>query len=36
VLTRISLQAAGEIKPIPDEVKQRRQTKLQEVTSNKK
>lgn len=28
VLTRISLQAAGEIKPISDEVKMRRQTKL--------
>ena len=31
VLTRISLTAAGEIKPISDEVKQRRQTKLQEA-----
>ena len=31
VLTRISLQAAGEIKPISDEVKMRRQTKLSEA-----
>lgn len=29
ILTRMSLTAAGEIKPISDEVKQRRQTKLQ-------
>ncbi len=29
VLTRMSLQAAGEIKPISDEVKNRRQTKLE-------
>ena len=31
VLTRMALQAAGEIKPISDEVKQRRQTKLEEI-----
>lgn len=31
VLTRMSLQAAGEIKPISDEVKQRRQTKLEQA-----
>ncbi len=29
LFTRMSLTAAGEIKPIPDEVKQRRQTKLE-------
>lgn len=31
VLTRMALQAAGEIKPISDEVKQRRQTKLEQA-----
>ena len=31
VMTRMSLTAAGEIKPISDEVKQRRQTKLEAV-----
>ncbi len=31
LLTRMSLQAAGEIKPISDEVKMRRQTKLSEA-----
>lgn len=36
VLTRISLTAAGEIKPISDEVKQRRQTKLQEAKNREK
>lgn len=32
VLTRMALTAAGEIKPISEEVKQRRQTKLQAAT----
>ena len=31
VMTRMALTAAGEIKPISDEVKQRRQTKLEAV-----
>lgn len=33
VLTRMALTAAGEIKPISDEVKQRRQTKLEAVNN---
>ena len=35
VLTRISLTAAGEIKPMSEEVKQRRQTKLDEAKNRK-
>lgn len=35
LLTRQALAAAGEIKPIPDEVKQRRQTKLDAAKENK-
>ena len=35
LMTRISLQAAGEIKPISDEVKMRRQTKLNAVNQSK-
>jgi hypothetical protein len=33
LLTRMALTAAGEIKPISDEVKQRRQTKLEAAKS---
>lgn len=36
VMTRISLTAAGEIKPIPHEVKHRRHTKLLEIGHHKK
>ncbi len=35
VLTRMALTAAGDIKPIPHEVKMRRHTKLQEAQANK-
>lgn len=35
VLTRQALTAAGDIQPIPHEVKNRRQTKLEEVEKNK-
>lgn len=35
VLTRMALTAAGDIKPIPHEVKMRRHTKLQEAEANK-
>lgn len=36
ILTREALKAAGDIKPIPDEVKMRRQTKLDMVKNNLK
>lgn len=36
VLTRQALMAAGDIKPMSEEVKQRRQTKLEAVQGNKK
>lgn len=35
VLTRQALKAAGDIKPIPEEVKKRRQTKLEEAKNRK-
>ena len=35
LMTRMSLQAAGEIKPISDEVKMRRQTKLEAANNTK-
>lgn len=35
VMTRMALSAAGEIKPIPHEVKHRRQTKLAQADKNK-
>ncbi len=35
LMTRISLQAAGEIKPISEEVKMRRQTKLNAISQTK-
>ena len=36
LLTRQALMAAGDIKPISDEVKNRRQTKLEAAQKNKK
>lgn len=36
IMTRMALTAAGEIKPMPDEVKQRRQTKLEEAKQRNK
>jgi len=35
LFTRMALQAAGDIKPISDEVKQRRQTKLEDAKKQK-
>ena len=35
VMTRMALTAAGDIKPIPHEVKMRRHTKLKEAQENK-
>lgn len=35
LLTKMALTAAGDIKPIPEEVKNRRETKLSEVAKNK-